>query len=926
MLSRFTRNIGIIIFWLYISKILIAQPLPPGSGHGAGGDAGIGTPSLFIDQSTVSPGDWLLGIDALQFGGSSAVTSFTIQIIYDTSLVQINGITNTSLTGSWNISLSGNLAQIDFTAAAGQNHTLNGRVFNLDLIYLGGFQADFLIGEGTVFYNTSQQLIQNVAFTNGWLKQVTPTGQVSISNEGGVVGQQIEFDVGLQGSGFQQVHELHLRIAFNQEKLVFTGLVPGVISGAEAIAYQGVLYLSWSNPQQAFNAFTYKKLLGIVFDYIEEGSASLTFLPGSYVKANGQYVPIGFNSGQLTQWYQLALYVEPEGAGEVTGGGNYAPGATVTISATAAPGYFFLHWSSAGTVVSTQAAYSFIMPSASIELTAHFGSSAFTLQLLADPPQAGTVSGAGVYEAGTIVSIDAAANPGFAFLNWSDGDEVLSLEAPFSFEMPENDLSLTANFETQAFLVSLAEIPEGSAQLTGGGSYLTGAPVIVEAAPNEGYTFLYWKENGQIVSNQTNYSFLMPPNNRSLTAHLSAVSYSVALVSDPQNGGQLSGEGNYQVDDEVIIHAVPNPGFEFVHWADGTTVLTNEPSYSFTMPANNLELTAFFESVPFELTLSAVPPKSALLSGSGVYYAVEYVTVNALPAQGYQFLYWKDGDNIVSEQPLYSFVMPASNLHLTAHLTLMEFQVTALPNQADWGETSGSGIYLFGETAVLNAFPFEGYEFVFWAEGNTVVSYHAEFAFEVYQNRELTAFFRLPQGCSPPHSLQAQVFDEYTARLSWLPGGLETSWDLLWGPAGFDTVSQGNYSAELPLTTYLLTGLEAGTAYDFYVRARCSPEVQSKWAGPGMFTTHYVNTDEIFVQQYALFPNPARNRVYLIWNPASHESVHIELLDSRGRIVKPHHFEETPGKMIINLDDLRPGMYMVRINNNPNKSLKLLVL
>jgi hypothetical protein len=927
ILSRFISSIGVFIFCLLNSQIVLAQPLPPGSGHGSGGDAGIGSPSSVVEQATVSPGSKLLGIDALQFGGSYAVSSFSIQMDYDTALIQINGIESANISGTWNLSLNGNLAQIDFTAAAGQSHSLNGRIFTLNVIYVGGFQADFLIGEGTVFYNVSQQPIENVAFTNGWLKQTTPTGQVSVSNEGGVVGQQVEFDVGLQGSGFQQVQELHLRIAYNVDKLSFSDIVPGVIVGAEVVNHLGVLYITWNNPQQAFNAFTYKKIFGLVFNYLQGGSAGLTFLPGSYVKANGQFVPIGLNHGQLTQWYQLALEVVPEGAGAVTGEGNYPPGASVTVSATAISPYFFLHWTSSGTVVSTQAVYSFFMPSADIELIAHFGSSAFNLNLLVNPSQAGTVSGAGVYEAGTIVNINATPHPGYAFLNWSDDDEVLSYEPEFVFEMPENDLSLTASFEPLIFTVNLIAFPEGSAQLTGGGYYATGAAVNVEAIPDEGYSFLYWKENGQIVSNQASYSFLMPPNNRSLTAHLSAESYAVMLLSDPPNGGQLSGAGNYDVDDEVFVNALANPGFDFVHWTNGTDVLSDEPAYTFIMPATDLELTAVFGAVEFQLTLSAVPPKSALLSGSGNYFEGDNVIVNAQPAQGYQFLYWKDGDEIVSEQAVYSFTMPAVNLHLTAHLTLIEFQVTAVPNQSDWGETTGSGTYLFGETAVLNAFPFEGYEFVFWAEGNAVVSYNAEFAFEVYQNRELTAFFRIPQSCSPPHTLQAQVIDEYTARLSWLPGGFESGWDLLWGPSGFDTVNQGNYIGELAFTNYLLKGLEAGTAYDFYVRARCSPDIQSKWAGPGIFTTQYVFLDEaIAQQQYMLFPNPASNVVYLSAFSYSTETLQIQLVDSGGRIVKPHYFEESPGKIVIFLDGLPPGVYLVILGNNLYKSIKLLVL
>jgi len=57
-----------------------------------------------------------------------------------------------------------------------------------------------------------------------------------------------------------------------------------------------------------------------------------------------------------------------------------------------------------------------------------------------------TTSGDGIYSAGTGVSVDAIANSGFFFINWTkDGVEV-SDESSFTYTMPDSDVTLTAHF------------------------------------------------------------------------------------------------------------------------------------------------------------------------------------------------------------------------------------------------------------------------------------------------------------------------------------------------------------------------------------------------------------------------------------------------------------------------------------------------
>lgn len=69
--------------------------------------------------------------------------------------------------------------------------------------------------------------------------------------------------------------------------------------------------------------------------------------------------------------YSISADVAPAGAGSVSGGGSYTEGTSVTLTATANPGYRFVGWVESGTTVSTNPNYTFVANS-NRSLTAQF--------------------------------------------------------------------------------------------------------------------------------------------------------------------------------------------------------------------------------------------------------------------------------------------------------------------------------------------------------------------------------------------------------------------------------------------------------------------------------------------------------------------------------------------------------------------------
>lgn len=150
----------------------------------------------------------------------------------------------------------------------------------------------------------------------------------------------------------------------------------------------------------------------------------------------------------------------------------------------------------------------------------------FELTLEVNPVEGGEVFGAGDYEPGETVEINAVSNEGWLFENWTDlSDTVISIESNYAFTMPDHDLTLIANFEMIEYELVLLVNPEESGEVTGAGMYHLGDEVEINATPFNGWGFLNWTdEEGLEVSPTALLSFTMPANGLTLIANFEPIS------------------------------------------------------------------------------------------------------------------------------------------------------------------------------------------------------------------------------------------------------------------------------------------------------------------------------------------------------------------------------------------------------------------
>ncbi len=156
------------------------------------------------------------------------------------------------------------------------------------------------------------------------------------------------------------------------------------------------------------------------------------------------------------------------------------------------------------------------------------------LTLLVNPIEAGVVTGAGMYPEGNAVTVNAIPGDGFVFINWTDGDTLVSTNAEYNFLMPENDITLTANFEAKPYYeLTLLANPETVGTVDGEGSYQVDADVTVTASANQGYIFVNWtNEENSVESTDEVYTFTMPAQDFTLTANFDLANTVADILAD----------------------------------------------------------------------------------------------------------------------------------------------------------------------------------------------------------------------------------------------------------------------------------------------------------------------------------------------------------------------------------------------------------
>ena len=277
------------------------------------------------------------------------------------------------------------------------------------------------------------------------------------------------------------------------------------------------------------------------------------------------------------------------------------------------------------------------------------------------------------------------------------------------------------------------------------GDFYEGDTCIITAIPNDGSTFANWTKNGEVVSTDSTYAFLVTDTGN-YVANFNVNSYDISVTTNPQDSGIFIclGAGTYYHGETCTLQAYTdgsmsnNDGYEryrFVNWTkDGVVVSTND-KYSFivTEDANYVANFCYY----YEITTSVNPEWGGRTNGADFYLHGSIATLTAVPNYGYTFVNWKHNGTIVSTDAIYSFTVIDGVGGWYEATFEPGFEIVTSSNPTTGGEVSGAGTYVPDATATLIATPNPGYIFSRWNDGNK----NNPRTITVTQDTSFTAYF-----------------------------------------------------------------------------------------------------------------------------------------------------------------------------------------
>ena len=503
----------------------------------------------------------------------------------------------------------------------------------------------------------------------------------------------------------------------------------GGTAGQSGYAQLGTTYYVYATPAQ--NA--------TFIEWQDENGNQISTNPNySFTVTGNAYLKAVFQGEECT----ITTETDPAGVTTTTGGGVYHAGDSCTVAVSTMPlGYEFVGWYTGGILQTTNFQHTFTVTQ-SATYTAVFNSlEKRNIQVSISPHGVGTVTGGGSYYDGTTCVVTTTPNQrAYAFFGWLDLDlnQFVSQSTTYSF-IVNGDRRLQATYYG-GYTINVTCSPLGAGNTYGGGFYNDGDTCTVGFTPDQRTnTFDHWEENGSSVSTSNPYTFTVH-SDRNLVAVCIEGSYTVTTSASPNNGGTISGGGNYIDGATCTLTATPANGYSFSYWeVNGSPVSYTNP-YSFTV-TGNVTVTAIFNRNKYTVTTVVNPTGSATVTGNeNSFYYGDTCTLTASAASGYSFHSWMVGGNIVSTSNPYSFTV-TGNVTVTAVMSAVKYNIQCTVDPSGSGTVSGTGSYHYGDSVTLTATPAYGYTFKHWKENGGTLIAPNPYQFTVTGNRTLVAVF-----------------------------------------------------------------------------------------------------------------------------------------------------------------------------------------
>ena len=248
--------------------------------------------------------------------------------------------------------------------------------------------------------------------------------------------------------------------------------------------------------------------------------------------------------------------------------------------------------------------------------------------------EGGTVEGSGTYEEGATATVTASPAEHYDFVNWTEGGEVVSTTAEYSFTVTE-DVELIANFqEHDKFTITTHAADNTMGYVTGGGTDVyVGTELVLKATAKTGYYFTQWQDgntdNPRTITVDGDKEYIA----EFAEAHPRVYAYDLNVVDNGDDTYTFTFKPNTDaVSGNLLLYSEDGASVVQTH-AIGTPIAAHTAT---TITLNKTDL-PYQSEVPWAIELSgnAIPTFAEAFADSDLRYARAHAVVDNSPESEY---------------------------------------------------------------------------------------------------------------------------------------------------------------------------------------------------------------------------------------------------------------------------------------------------
>ncbi len=235
----------------------------------------------------------------------------------------------------------------------------------------------------------------------------------------------------------------------------------------------------------------------------------------------------------------------------------------------------------------------------------------------------------------------------------------------YTFTMPAGNVKVQATFKAIDYTITIEPSENGTVTADKQTAHV-GETVTLTITPAEGYELD--QLNVPLTEGNT---FNMLAGDVIISATFKMIDYTVTI--QPTDGGTITADkATANMGETVTLTVTPNEGYEFDQLTvmNGETkvdVVAAEGNYTFVMPAGNVEITATYKAIDYDVILVS-PINGEVTADKTTAHVGETVTLTVTPAKGYELdeihvMFGGTRLTTVSEgEGIHTFVMPAGDV------------------------------------------------------------------------------------------------------------------------------------------------------------------------------------------------------------------------------------------------------------------------